>query len=69
LEVYRDVVRRYVINRNDLQFISMGSKNLPDKSNFGPTCCPKGKPSVLTKYINGEQVTLELGNLFLKVGE
>jgi hypothetical protein len=48
LEVYRDVVHSYVINRNGLEFISMGSKNLPDESNFGPSCCPKRKPSVLT---------------------
>lgn len=58
LEVFGDIVHSYVINRNGLEFISIGSKDLADKSNFSPTCCPKGEPSVLTKYITGEQVNI-----------
>jgi hypothetical protein len=44
-EVFRDVVHGYVLNRNDLELITVRSKDLPDKSDFSTTCCPKGNLS------------------------
>jgi hypothetical protein len=44
-EVIRDVVHGYVLNRNDLELITVRSKDLPDKSDFSTTCCPKAKLS------------------------
>ena len=69
LEVFRDVVHSYIINRNGLEFISIRRKYLPDKSDFSTACCTTEELSTLTKYIISEQRTLELGSLFLEVGE
>jgi len=68
-EVFRDIVHGHVVDRNGLELISVGSKYLPDKSDFGTTCCPRGKLSESTIYNGINDCTLGRGSLFLTVGE
>jgi hypothetical protein len=70
-EVFRDIVRGHVVDRNGLELISVGFKYLPDKSDFGTTCCPRGKlsESIHDIYIGKNERTLGRGSLFLKVDE
>jgi hypothetical protein len=57
-EVFGDVVHGYVLNQNGLKFISVRSKDLPDKSDFSTTCCPKRNLSGSTKYIASKKVSV-----------